>query len=120
MKLFDTSLLPGKAEFLWIPQDSRFRISVKNCTVWLWTAHCTRTIFPWSIHMNGILRAAARSDGCKVKAAMPSGDCWHSFCSGRAAVLDIPAILFSADLVCTCVSKNACSDVPSDHIGAGD
>lgn len=51
MKLFDTSLLPGKAEFFWIPQDSWFRISVKNCTVWLWTAHCTRTILSWSIYI---------------------------------------------------------------------
>jgi hypothetical protein len=120
MKLFDTSLLPGKAELI---MDKAGQPVPYFCEE-LHRLALDRTLHQNDFFVvnpyNGILCAAARSDGCKVKAAMPSGDCWHSFCSGRAAVLDIPAILFSADLVCTCASENACSDVPSDNTGAGD
>ena len=121
MKLFDTSLLPGKAEFFmdttgqpvpyFCEELQLFYVLTGSAELHSLALDCTlrqndfavvnpyeRYVRNWCSPALAILSrcAAARSDGCKAKAAMPSGGFWHSFCSGRAAVLGILTILFSA------------------------
>ena len=105
MKLFDTSLWPGESGFFLDTAGQPVPYFCEELHRLALDRALRQNDFAVVNPYNSILCAAARSDGCKVKAEMPSGDCWHSFCSGRDAVLDIPATLFSADLVCTCVCK---------------